>query len=43
MHTVRCSGRLQGGEGVCLGGCLTGGVYTPSPCEQNDWQTGVET
>ena len=52
MCTVRCSGcpgegvSAQGRVcvsahgGVCPGGCLPRGC---TPCEQNDWQTGVET
>ena len=43
-------GRESTQGGVCLGGCLPGGVClgehrrdtTPTP-EQNDWKTGVKT
>ena len=40
MRTARLL-TISGGGGVCL----PGGVFQtpPSPCEQNDWHTGVKT
>ena len=38
MRTVRCSGHLE--EGRVFG---LGGLCPDTPCEQNDWQTGVKT
>ena len=29
--------------GVCPGGCLPSACWDTTPCEQNDWQTGVKT